>query len=338
MFKEALFYERVKGPGSRVRCLLCSHFCLMRENESGKCRVRKNEGGMLISSNYGRLAAEQADPVEKKPFFHFLPGSSTYSVASPGCNFKCGFCQNWNISQYDERDGIHTVHVAAEEVVAGALDRQCKSVSYTYTEPTVYFEFAYECAVLAREKGLYNTFVTNGFMSRPALDYVTPYINAVNVDLKSYRDSFYRKVCGGRLKPVLDNIIAMKKNGLWVEITTLLIPSYNDSSRELRDIAEFICSVDRSIPWHVSGFYPAYKFRGYSPAEGKSLEKAYRTGKDAGLDYVYLGNVHSEEGENTYCPVCGKLLLRRRGFSVYDKFLSNGRCAYCGKRIAGVWE
>lgn len=338
MAKEALFYERIKGPGNRVKCLLCNHFCLIGENDRGKCRVRRNEGGILISSNYGRLAAEQADPVEKKPFFHFLPGSYTYSVASPGCNFKCEFCQNWNISQYDEKNVIHTLPGSAEGIVAEALARGCRSLSYTYTEPTVYFEFAYDCAVLSRDKGLCNTFVTNGFMSGPALDYISPYIDAVNVDLKSYNDSFYRKVCGGKLQPVLDNIITMKKSGLWVEVTTLLIPSYNDSSRELRGIAEFIFSVDRGIPWHISGFYPAYKFHGYSPTAEQAMEKAYKIGKDAGLDYVYLGNVSGEAGANTYCPGCGNLLLRRRGFSVYDKSISEGKCLFCGRGIAGIWE
>lgn len=333
--KEALFYK--KESGGKVTCLLCGHYCNIACANCGICGVRQNQEGSLYSLNYGELAAESVDPIEKKPLFHFLPGSKSYSIASLGCNFKCEFCQNWQISQIKEAQnlGIKTNKVKANEIIDSALASRCPSISYTYTEPTVYFEFAYDCAVLAKQKGLKNIFVTNGYMSKEALKYIRPYLDAANVDLKSFREDFYSKVCKASLKPVVDNIILMKELGIWVEVTTLIIPGYNDSDEELEQIASFIFSLDENIPWHISSFYPQYKFSDAKPASLLSLEKAYNIGKDKGLKFVYLGNVFTDYGNNTYCPVCSQLIIERKGFCVEKSDIIDGQCGICGVKIAG---
>lgn len=336
MLKEASFYE--KKENNTVHCFLCSHHCNIKEGYSGLCGVRKNEKGILYTLNYGELVAEHIDPIEKKPLFHFFPGSSAYSLAASGCNFKCSFCQNWQISQKEEAEKLGTgnLYVTPRDIVKKAQDAGCKSISYTYTEPTVYFEFAYDSAKLAREKGLFNNFVTNGFMSKDSLESIAPYLDAANVDLKSFRDSFYRKTCKAVLKPVLENIRLMKKLGIWIEVTTLIIPSLNDSKEELSDIASFIASVGEEIPWHISRFYPAYKFNSYSATPLKTLEDTYQIGKSKGLRYVYIGNLYTDYGENTYCYSCGELLIKRTGFFVDKNNILSGKCKFCGVKIDGV--
>jgi len=335
--KEALFYKA--QPESKVSCFLCNHKCLIEEGKFGLCRVRQNLKGVLYSLNYGKLAASHVDPVEKKPLYHFLPGSSTYSIASIGCNFSCDFCQNWQISQAAEARKMHTQEFAVEpdEVASDALRSQCKSISYTYTEPTIYFEFAYECALLAQKKNLKNIFVTNGYMSEVALRQIAPYLDAANVDLKSFQETFYRTRCKARLTPVLDNIRLMKKLGVWVEVTTLLIPGENDSVDELTNIAQFIAQVDSHMPWHVSAFRPEYKLIDKIATPLTSLGQAYRIGKKCGLKFIYLGNVTSDEGSTTFCPSCTKPLIKRMGFLVTGNQIKAGRCGYCNAEIKGVW-
>ena len=336
--KEALFYK-VESNG-KVSCFLCNHKCLIAEGQFGLCRVRQNLKGILYSLNYGKLAASHVDPVEKKPLYHFLPGSSTYSIASIGCNFACDFCQNWQISQVDEARKMHAQEFAAQadEVVNDAVRSQCKSISYTYTEPTVYFEFAYECILLAQKKKLKNVFVTNGYMSEIALQQIAPHLDAANVDLKSFKETFYRTRCKARLTPVLDNIRLMKKLGIWVEVTTLLIPGENDSIDELTNIAQFIAQVDSHMPWHVSAFHPEYKLTGKAATSLASLEQAYRIGKKNGLKFIYLGNVQSEEGSTTFCPSCTKPLIKRMGFLVTGNHVKAGKCSFCNAGIKGIWQ
>ncbi|MFA5337065.1 MAG: AmmeMemoRadiSam system radical SAM enzyme [Candidatus Omnitrophota bacterium] len=334
--KEALFYT--KNSDNTVDCFLCNHYCHIKDENYGICSVRLNKKGTLYSLSYGKVVAANIDPIEKKPLYHFLPGSKSYSIACVGCNFKCGFCQNWQISQAAIAKDLSLLEyrLSPKGIVEQALSNNCPSISYTYTEPTIYFEFAYEVAKLAKEKGLYNVFVTNGYMSRQSLQDIKPYLDAANVDLKSFSEDFYRKICKASLKPVLENIILMKKLGFWIEITTLVIPGKNDAKFELKQIAEFIASVDKNIPWHISRFHPDFEFTEIEATSPESLSLAYDIAKGAGLKYVYIGNMDTDY-ENTICPACNKVLIKRKGFSVESKNINQGRCGYCEEQIEGVW-
>ncbi len=334
--KEAWLYEKLDG--GRVRCHLCAHRCRIAEGEVGICGVRQNREGVLYSLVYARPISQAVDPIEKKPLFHFYPGTTSYSVATVGCNFRCRFCQNSDISQMPRDQGrIVGRHVPPEDIVEDALATGCRSISYTYTEPTVFFEYTRDIAVLARRAGLANNYVTNGYMTAEMLESFYPYLDAANVDLKAFRDEFYRHQCGARLQPVLDTLRLMKQQGIWVEVTTLVIPGLNDDSGELRELAAFIAEeLGVETPWHVSRFHPMYKMldRGSTPVQ--TLERAWAIGKEVGLRYVYIGNVLGAREENTYCWNCGKLVIGRFGFSVRERHVRDGKCAHCGAAIDGV--
>lgn len=336
--REALLYK--KGKDKCVHCLLCNHYCTIANGGFGRCGVRENRDGILYTLVYGQLVAKNVDPIEKKPLFHLLPGSLSYSIATRGCNFTCHHCQNASISQVKAAETNITAGqcCSANEVVEIALASGSKSISYTYVEPTIFFEFAYDCMKLARAKDLKNVFVSNGFMSREAIVLLLPYLDAINIDLKSFSDTFYRSICGGRLQPVLDSIRCMHKAGVLVEVTTLVIPGHNDSEEELRNIAEFLNSVDSAIPWHVSGFYPTYKMTDRSSTPASTLGKARQIGKDVGLHYVYTGNRPGSGGENTSCPSCGIEVILRHSFSTSENRLHNGCCPSCGQSLHGIWE
>jgi len=334
--KEAMLYEKLDR--NRVRCGLCAHTCLIKESGKGICGVRENREGTLVSLVYGRLIAEHQDPIEKKPLFHFLPGTASYSIATAGCNFRCRFCQNAEISQMPaERHTILGAYTSAEEIVDRAVRSGCASISYTYTEPTVYAELALDTSRLAVERGLKNVFVTNGYMSEACLDLFTPYLHAANVDLKAFSEAFYKEQCGARLEPVLQSIARMKERGIWVEVTTLIIPGLNDSDEELRRIASFIAGLDPGIPWHVSRFHPAYRMvdRGATPPE--RVRRARDIGRGVGLQYVYTGNLPGDAGELTVCHACGADLIGRFGFHVTGNRIREGACPQCRSRIPGVW-
>lgn len=336
--KEAMFYRRTEG-GS-VRCGLCRFACLIGNGQRGHCRVRENRHGVLYSLVYGRLVAEQVDPVEKKPLFHLLPGSRSYSVATVGCNFRCLHCQNYHISQ-PELESVEDSgnFVAPETLVERALAAGCRSISYTYTEPTIYFEYAYQTAMLARAAGLKNIFVTNGYITNEALAVIAPYLDAANIDLKGFTASFYREVVGADLAGVLDCIRQYKRLGIWLELTTLIIPGRNDSHGELRAIAEFIAGeLGPGTPWHVSQFYPTYRLTGLPRTPLATLKAARRIGLEAGLRYVYEGNIPGEGGESSYCPGCGGLLIKRYGYIVEGNHLAGGRCPGCGFEMDGIWD
>jgi pyruvate formate lyase activating enzyme len=289
MKHEAMFYrENTKGI---LECFLCNHRCLIAVNGYGICRQRKNINNKLFTYAYGEVVAKNIDPVEKKPLYHFLPGTKTFSIATPGCNFRCGFCQNWQISQVGAGENIASSALSPEEAVQAAIASGCASISYTYTEPTIFFEYSYDIARIAKEKGLCNIYVTNGYSSRQAIETISPYLDAANIDLKSFRDDFYRQVCNARLGPVLETIKIMKTLGIWIEITTLLLAGLNDSEDELRQIAEFIAKTDRNIPWHISRSHPDYKYQQIRPVSLAFMNKAESIGKSAGLEYVHLGNV-----------------------------------------------
>lgn len=336
MKKEALLYEKLDNK--LVRCFLCGHQCKIAEGIFGFCGVRQNIGGILYSHVYGRVIAANVDPIEKKPLYHFLPGSTSFSIATIGCNFQCGFCQNWEISQSNVRDGLSSYGrpLSCEEVVKAALENQCQSISYTYTEPTIFFEYALDTARLAKEKSLSNNFVTNGYMSEQAIQMIEPYLDAANIDLKYFSDDSYRKVCRGALKPILKSIELMQELGIWIEITTLVVPGSNDSQEELKDIALFIARLNKNIPWHISRFYPNYKFTDYEPTSQESLKMAEDLARKAGLNYVYVGNVYGW-GNNTFCHNCKKLLVKRQGFSVLENNIRQGKCVYCDAAIPGVF-
>lgn len=329
-----MFYERL-GEG-KVRCFLCAQHCIISPGKRGICAVRENIDGTLYSLVYGKVVARHIDPIEKKPLFHFYPGSRSYSIATVGCNFRCLHCQNYDISQYPKvYPDIPGEEMTPEDVVREAEITGCESISYTYTEPTIFFEFAYDCARLAHEKGIKNVFVSNGYTSPEATRTIAPYLDGNNIDLKG-DDNFYKKVAGARLQPVLDTIKLMKELGVWVEVTTLIIPRYNDSDEFLKWVAEFIKSVDPSMPWHVTQFYPTYKLTDQPRTPISTLRKAREIGLKAGLKYVYEGNVPGEGGENTYCPACGELLIERFGFSLTTIKMKNSKCSNCGTKIEGI--
>jgi pyruvate formate lyase activating enzyme len=334
--KEALLYEKLENKA--VHCYLCAHYCRIQDKKFGFCGVRQNIDGSLYTHAYGKVIAAHIDPIEKKPLYHFFPGSFSFSIATIGCNFHCGFCQNWQISQSTFRDADFAgEEFLPQDVVIEALKNKCKSISYTYTEPTIFFEYALEICKLSKENGLYNNFVTNGYMTKECLLMIKPYLDAANVDLKFFKDSSYRKVCAATLEPVLNSIKLMHELGIWVEVTTLVVPGENDSEEELQEIAKFIASVDKNIPWHVSRFHPDYKFAEHGPTQETTLKKASHIGKLCGLTYIYIGNVIGY-GNDTFCPACKKLLIKREIFNVLEYNIKQGKCAFCNVVIPGLFS
>ncbi|MCI5149869.1 MAG: AmmeMemoRadiSam system radical SAM enzyme [Candidatus Electrothrix sp. MAN1_4] len=335
--QEASLYTREKE--GRVSCALCYKHCRIDPGKRGRCGVRENRDGRLYFLVYGRLIAEHIDPVEKKPFYHFLPSSRSYSIATVGCNFSCQHCQNYQISQYPH---IHQGEITGslrtpKEVVQAAKQLGCQSISYTYVEPSIFYEFARDCMELAHEQGLANLFVSNGYMSRECCQELAPLLDGINIDIKAFSEDFYRKICKASLQPVLDTVCFLRKSGVWVEVTTLIIPGMNDSTEELAALASFIHSVDPAIPWHVTGFHPTYKMMDRAPTSMDSLRMARQIGLDAGLRFVYQGNVRSGDGENTLCPSCRTELITRIGFIVQNNQLKEGRCPECQEAIEGRW-
>jgi pyruvate formate lyase activating enzyme len=325
------------APGT-VRCVACAHRCVLRPSRIGICGVRQNRGGWLYTLVYGEVVAAKAEPIEKKPFFHFLPGSSAYSVGTQGCNFHCAFCQNWEMSQA-HREGIvpESRNVTPEEVVESAVAAGVRSVAYTYVEPTVFIEFALDSMVRARAAGLHNVFVTNGYETPEAIELIAPYLDAANIDLKSANDDFYRRVCGARWEPVRDAVVEMHKRGIWVELTTLVIPGLNDDPRELRAMAEWIATaVGPETPWHLTRFQPAYKLADLQPTPAATLVDAAAVAREIGLRHVYIGNAPEADAANTHCARCGELLISRAEFAVTEWRLVEGRCPRCKHALAGI--
>lgn len=330
-----MLYEKLEK--NAVHCYLCAHHCKIADKKFGFCGVRQNIDGLLYTYAYAQVIAAHVDPVEKKPLYHFFPGSTSFSIATIGCNFRCGFCQNWQISQQSFRGkGSSGERLLPEEIVQIALKNKCKSISYTYTEPTIFCEYALETAKIAKEKGLYNNFVTNGYMTKECIHMIKQYLDAANVDLKFFKESSYKKICAGSLQPVLDSIKLMHELGIWVEVTTLVVPGENDSEEELSGIAEFIAGVEKNIPWHVSRFHPDYKFTEHQATPESTLKKALDIGKSKGLKYIYLGNVIGS-GNDTHCHNCGQLLVKRDIFSVLEYNIKKGRCSFCNAVIPGIF-
>jgi pyruvate formate lyase activating enzyme len=334
--KEALLYEKMAGE--KVRCRLCHHRCVITGGGRGICGVRENRAGTLMSLVYGRIIAGHCDPIEKKPLFHFLPGTRSYSIATVGCNFRCAFCQNADISQMPaDHNRIVGEETGPEAIVDLTLRHGAHSISYTYTEPIIYVETALDTARAAVANGLKNVFVSNGYMSRECLEEIRPYLHAANVDLKAFNDRFYRDQCGARLGPVLETIGLMREMGIWLEVTTLLIPGLNDSEEELEALARFLAGIDPGIPWHISRFHPTYRLMDRPVTPVRAIQKARDIGYGAGLQYVYTGNIPGDDGERTFCHACQAPLIDRVGFQVGRNRLTDGRCPVCGETVPGIW-
>jgi pyruvate formate lyase activating enzyme len=328
------------APDLKVQCKLCAHRCLIADGKTGRCCVRKNVEGILYSLSYGKICAANADPIEKKPLFHFLPGSQSFSVATEGCNLRCEFCQNWQISQAPVEQGhLHGQRVDLRDIVHTAIESQCQSIAYTYTEPTVFMELCAECGRLAKSKGIANVFVSNGYQTRKAIDFAKEWLDGINVDLKAFDPAYYRTLCHAELQPVLDTIEYIARDtDIWLEITTLVIPGQNDAEDQLKQLADFLVTkAGPDVPWHVSRFHPQYKFQSAEPTPIAILERAYEIGKQAGLNYVYLGNVPGSQTESTFCPQCNKLLIERIGYTIRANHLQQGCCPDCSTRVAGVF-
>jgi len=333
---EAMFYE--KADGNRVRCGLCRFRCLIAEGSHGICAVRENRGGTLYSLVYGKAIAEHVDPIEKKPLFHVAPGSKSFSIATVGCNFQCSFCQNYSISQMPRDSGkIVGEDYSPQEIVNAAVRNGCRSVAYTYTEPTIFYELARETMVEAHKHGLINVFVTNGYMTREMLDDAVGLLDTANVDLKAFNDRFYTRYCKAKREGVLDSLRYMKQLGIWLEVTTLLIPTLNDNMDEIREMARFIRDeLGKETPWHVSRFYPQYQELELPPTEVEAIRRVRQIGLDEGLEYVYSGNVPYDSGEKTYCPACSHVLIDRVGYHIAGSAIKDGNCSQCGHRVHGI--
>jgi len=327
----------------KILCQACAHACKLGEGQYGICDVRKVKNGELKLLVYGLVAAANIDPIEKKPLFHVLPQSSVLSIGTVGCNFKCSFCQNHTISQYpqEHNHNIFGDEYSPEFIVKSALENNCKSIAYTYNEPIIFFEYTYDIAELAHKNGLKNIYVTSGYETKKAIDLLAPYIDAMNIDIKSFNDKFYQELCCAKLKPVLECVKYAYSKGIWCEITTLLIPTKNDSDEEIREIAQFIYDISPTIPWHISAFHPTYKLTDINRTPISTLHRAYKIGLDVGLKYVYVGNIDDEDCESTYCPKCKEKVINRCGNigqHVMNKLGKNGTCKNCGYKIDGIWN
>jgi pyruvate formate lyase activating enzyme len=327
--QKARFYTKLND--SKVQCLACNHKCVIDENAFGKCGVRTNENGELFSTAYAYVPGLNLDPIEKKPLFHFQPRTLSLSVGASGCNFSCAFCQNHILSQSvkDPNFKLHQVHMPPENIVNQAIDYDCSSISYTYSEPTVWAEYTLDTIALARRHRIKSVYVSNGFMSDELLKELIPVLDAINVDLKSFNNDFYERYTGGKLEPVLNNIKKLHDNGVWVEITTLVIPGLNDSSQELRDIAGFIAGINSKIPWHISRFFPMHEMPDREPTPIETLIDAYEIGREAGLNNVYIGNVMDTERASTYCPECGEIVIRRDRYNIEILYSDDLKCPQC---------
>jgi pyruvate formate lyase activating enzyme len=332
---EARFWEGAEA--ARVRCGLCRFRCLIDDGQRGVCGVRENQQGVLYTLVYGRSIAAHVDPVEKKPLFHFHPGSKTYSIATAGCNFRCLHCQNYEIAHLPRRQLVMVgEELPPAEIVRRAKAAGCRSISYTYTEPTIFFEYAFDTAVLAKEAGLDNAFGTNGYITEEALTAIAPYLDAANVDLKGFSETFYQELAGATLQGVLDSLRVYRRLGIWTEITTLIIPGYNDNDQDLRGIARFIAEeLGVATPWHVTAFHPANQLRDRPRTPEESLHRAWSIGREAGLHYVYQGNI-AGAGENTHCPGCGRMVIERQGFRLLSVQLRDGKCRFCAAEVHGA--
>ncbi len=322
---------------SKVHCELCPTECVLENYEIGGCRTRMNKEGVLYSLVYGKPCAVNVDPIEKKPFYHFLPATTAFSIATAGCVLGCKFCQNWQISQASPEDTDNR-ELPPADVVRQALFHQCRSITYTYTEPTVFYEYMYDTAKIARQHGIRNTMHSCGYIKEKPLREIAKLLDAADIDLKAFSEEFYSRICGGRLRPVLDALVVLKEEGAWLEITNLVIPTMNDDPKLIREMCGWIAkNLGPDVPIHFSRFFPYYKLKDLPPTPWETMKEARDIAREAGMRYVYIGNIRSE-GENTYCPACNRLLIERIGYFVKQNHIMKGTCRFCSKRIAGIWS
>jgi len=327
------FYRKLSGD--KIQCLLCRHYCELKEGQTGVCSVNKNLGGELVNLVYGHIAALNIDPVEKKPLYHFLPGTTALSIGTVGCNMQCSFCQNWQISQ--EKTVLQKGFISPEEIVELALKYQAKSIAYTYNEPTIFYPYARDIALIAQKHGIKNIFVTNGIESEEVVKDMPGIIDAANVDFKAYDEKYYRRELKAPFT-VRETLKLMKQVGLWVEVTTLIIPGINDNPEHLKKIAGFIANdLGTETPWHLSAFHPDYKMLDRPATSVTTLDQAYEIGVKAGLKFVYIGNVGGRKN-TTYCPNCHKPLIERMGYHILSNRIKEGKCVYCQTKIPGIWN
>jgi len=335
--KECSYYKKLENK--KVHCQLCPQYCVISPDNYGKCKARKNIDGEFYSMIYAEPVSIAVEPLEKKPIFHLLPGTNVYSLGTTGCNLGCLFCQNWRISQAFQED-MPGIHMEPKEVVENAIREKCLSIAYTYTEPSIAWEYVYDTARLAKKKGLKNVTVTNGFVNSEPVKQLYKYIDAANVDLKGFTEEFYNSLCSARLQPVLDTLKLLDKLGAWIEITNLIIPGLNDDMKNIKKMCEWVKKeLGTDYPLHFSRFFPCYKVMNRQPTPFETLKRAYQTAKKVGIKYVYVGNVPEEDYNHTYCPRCSETIIKRtKYFQVSEDKLKNGRCPKCETKIEGIWK
>lgn len=336
MAKKALFWKELNNKDKTVQCQLCPHYCTINNNELGKCKARQNKDGSLISLSYGKACTIGLDPIEKKPLYHFLPKKEALSIATAGCNLSCGHCQNFEISQCSPRDIGQ--EISPKEVIEKAKQNNAEIIAYTYTEPTIFYEYMLDIAKLAKKEGIKNVMISNGFINQEPLKKLIPYLDAANIDFKAMSDKHYQEVCGARLKPVLETIKTMYQEGVWIELTNLLITGLNDSEQDIEKLSDGVNkNLGNDVPIHFSAFYPVYKMKNREATTIDKLREAREIAKNKGIKYVYTGNLPDPEGNNTYCPECGNIVIKRSNFSVIGNKLEGDKCPKCGEKISGFW-
>jgi pyruvate formate lyase activating enzyme len=334
--KEALYYQRIDPQ--TVQCVLCPHQCILKDGQRSLCRVREPDNGKLYTLVYELPCSANVDPIEKKPIYHMLPGTKAFSIATAGCNLRCKFCQNWQLSQ-EYPENLRATYMSCESVVKLAQRHRCASVAYTYSEPTVFYEYMHDTAVIAKEHGIRNVWVTAGYINRAPLQDLCRIIDAANIDLKAFSDTYLQEVCNERLEPLLETIAATRKSGVWVELTNLVVPTLNDDMDMIERMCVWIVkNVGNDTPLHFSRFWPMYKLKHLPPTPVSTLKAAREIAQNTGLQYVYIGNVPGDPANNTVCPRCKKVVVRRTGYFVTENNIVDSRCTFCGYTIAGIWH
>jgi len=326
-----------KHEAKEIECELCPRKCLVGDKERGYCGVRENIDGEYYTLVYGTPCSANIDPIEKKPLFHYLPGTSAFSIATAGCNMNCKFCQNWQISQF-RPEQINSMNLLPREVATASVDYQCRSIAYTYSEPTIFYEYMRDCAIEGNTRSIDSVMISAGYIEKKPLDDLLPHLKAIKVDLKSFREDYYKDVCSAELKPVLDTLVTIKKSDVWLEIVYLMVPTLNDSPEELNDLCKWvIAKLGPDVPIHFTKFHPQYLLKNLPATPVASLERAYEIAKSYGINYPYVGNVYGHHGESTYCPGCGEKIISRHGYQILGNFIDSNNCEFCGRHIPGVW-
>lgn len=334
--QEAMYYKQM--PDARVECELCPRGCKVADLERGYCGVRENRGGKYYTLVHSRVCSLNTDPIEKKPLFHYLPGTRAYSIATAGCNIECKFCQNWQISQF-RPEQLNNIKITPKEVVDFAQEKKCNTIAYTYSEPVVFYEYMHDTAIIGKRKGVGSVMISNGYIKKEPLVELCRELSAVKIDFKAFTEKFYKETCSGELKPVLETLLTLKETGIWFEIVMLLIPTLNDSEKELRDMCSWINeNLGPDVPIHFSRFHPTYKIKNLPPTPTKTLEKARNIAIETGLNFAYTGNVPGHPGESTYCPDCKEIIIKRVGYTILQYSLNGNKCGNCNHIIPGVWH